>query len=87
MALINPIKGMNATEVIELFENGSEYKLGKLKEKAVYLIAVHLSETNSPTIKSALNSLLESRDLERFAAATAKCFLPGNTVWPNKKIQ
>lgn len=87
MALINPIKDLSASEVIALFESGAEYRLDKLREKAIYLIAVHLAETNEPTIRSALNALLESKDLEGFVSVAAKWFLPGVDGWQHKEIR
>ena len=76
----------DADNIIELFCCGADYDLGPLRDKAVYFAAIHIGESQDPTIYSTLNSLLESEDLEGFVSVAARNFLPGISGWQHKSI-
>lgn len=84
---LDPIKGQSASSVVELLEKGAEYSLDELRDKAICLVSIHLEEFEMPTIRTILNALLNSEELEGFVSVAAKSFLPGVDGWHHKEIR
>jgi len=76
----NPLDGLSANQVIQLFECGSGHKLNDhLRDIAISTVSQHQRDVLSPTMRSTVTLMLSNSKLESFAADSAQRFL-GDTI-------
>lgn len=72
----NPIQGLSASQILGLFELGTNIKLSSsIRDDAQLILNVHLCKNESPTVLSCLENLYGKKGLEEFILLTKKAFL------------